>query len=381
VKKHSKINKGLKRFTKWLNHPGNKLQLVVSLVAVALLLGSIYIFKNPVTDVRPLVDHVWPNIWRTLLILAAVIMIVIATRHYQQPAAVADDGGNEWLHRLSVALPVIALIFMLIQLFWPEFATLLVRKETWPFFRNSIFIKCAFEVVGVIFMVIIAKRYFKHGMKLAGVIAVIVALVLFVMAGEELSWGQRIFKWDTPESMISANEQKETNLHNLATQLFQNTLYFGCWLLLVAMPFLRKLLQKILENIRPLRFLVDWLPPVQFLLMFAVGFAFCDPLISKSGSPETGLYYNSNLFIVLGTLTFLVATLVGQVIAHCQRKDILHTSIVLLLFVVIAVFELFFNRVWSYNAGAVTEYLELFAIFGVMLWTVQINRVTKRSLC
>jgi hypothetical protein len=38
---------------------------------------------------------------------------------------------------------------------------------------------------------------------------------LFFLIGEELSWGQRIFGWETPESYASINKQKETNLHNI----------------------------------------------------------------------------------------------------------------------------------------------------------------------
>jgi hypothetical protein len=39
--------------------------------------------------------------------------------------------------------------------------------------------------------------------------------VLLFGAGEEISWGQRIFGIETPEFLAEANAQKETNLHNL----------------------------------------------------------------------------------------------------------------------------------------------------------------------
>lgn len=367
------------RIQRWLKRPGNSVQLVVSVISVLLLVIAVCSFGNPATDVRPLSDHVSANIWRVVFTAITVMMLVFATRRYQQPKLVAD-GNDKWLNRLSVILPAIAVVFALIELVWPEFATLLVRKEDWPFMRNAIFVKCSFEIVGVVLMVMTARRYFQHNMKLAGVFAIIIALVLFVMAGEEMSWGQRIFRWDTPESMKGINQQKEMNLHNLATQTFQNTLYFGCWILLIAMPFMRKLLQKILHGIKPLKFLVDWLPPAQFILLFAVGFAFMDPLISKQGSPETGLYYNSNLFIIIGTLIFLLATLIGQFRQHAKQRDVIHTAVVLAIFVGITIFSLFYNRVWSYNSGAATEYLELFIVFGLMMWTVLINRATKRSL-
>jgi hypothetical protein len=42
------------------------------------------------------------------------------------------------------------------------------------------------------------------------------AALLFVCAGEEMSWGQRVFGWGTPEKWSAMNAQAETNLHNLA---------------------------------------------------------------------------------------------------------------------------------------------------------------------
>ena len=38
---------------------------------------------------------------------------------------------------------------------------------------------------------------------------------LFFIAGEEISWGQRIFEVASPEYFLSTNKQLETNLHNL----------------------------------------------------------------------------------------------------------------------------------------------------------------------
>src|SRR5690606_20297023 len=40
------------------------------------------------------------------------------------------------------------------------------------------------------------------------------ALCSFYVAAEEISWGQRIIGWDTPESWLAINDHKETNLHN-----------------------------------------------------------------------------------------------------------------------------------------------------------------------
>lgn len=47
------------------------------------------------------------------------------------------------------------------------------------------------------------------------------ALVFFFGAGEEISWGQRIFGFTTPESLIENNVQGETTIHNL--ELFEGS--------------------------------------------------------------------------------------------------------------------------------------------------------------
>jgi len=43
----------------------------------------------------------------------------------------------------------------------------------------------------------------------------ILAFFFLLGSGEEISWGQRIFGWETPEGYSQVNRQNETNLHNL----------------------------------------------------------------------------------------------------------------------------------------------------------------------
>ena len=43
----------------------------------------------------------------------------------------------------------------------------------------------------------------------------LLALLMLVCLGEEISWGQRLFGWNTPSGFKPLNAQQETNLHNL----------------------------------------------------------------------------------------------------------------------------------------------------------------------
>jgi hypothetical protein len=57
-------------------------------------------------------------------------------------------------------------------------------------------------------------------------------LFFLVCAGEEISWGQRILGFATPEAMQSTNEQHEFNLHNLRFEhLHPFDIMSGCMVL------------------------------------------------------------------------------------------------------------------------------------------------------
>lgn len=46
---------------------------------------------------------------------------------------------------------------------------------------------------------------------------VLVTLGCVYITGEELSWGQQLLGWATPESLMAVNDQGETNLHNTSS--------------------------------------------------------------------------------------------------------------------------------------------------------------------
>lgn len=61
-------------------------------------------------------------------------------------------------------------------------------------------------------------------------LAVVAGCVYF--AGEELSWGQHLVGWSTPERLAALNDQGETNLHNISSWLDQKPrLALELWIL------------------------------------------------------------------------------------------------------------------------------------------------------
>ena len=67
------------------------------------------------------------------------------------------------------------------------------------------------------------------------------ALTLFfiVCAGEEMSWGQRVFKFPTPDFIKAINVQNETTLHNIGSiSVFANAFFLGTLLFFLIIPHL-----------------------------------------------------------------------------------------------------------------------------------------------
>jgi hypothetical protein len=67
----------------------------------------------------------------------------------------------------------------------------------------------------IVFAVAAARAY-RLGRPGLAIIYMIVALGSFVTAGEEISWGQRVFGWATPEVLEPINHQGESNIHNIS---------------------------------------------------------------------------------------------------------------------------------------------------------------------
>lgn len=54
------------------------------------------------------------------------------------------------------------------------------------------------------------------------------AFLFFAMCGEEISWGQRLLNFETPEALREVNVQQEINLHNMFGYLFDH-LFILCF--------------------------------------------------------------------------------------------------------------------------------------------------------
>ena len=70
-----------------------------------------------------------------------------------------------------------------------------------------------------------AKSLVRLGHPRLGVVHILFAVAFLFGALEEISWGQRLFDWSTPEALIRINEQDETTIHNIPS--FKRVIYTG----------------------------------------------------------------------------------------------------------------------------------------------------------
>ncbi len=100
-------------------------------------------------------------------------------------------------------------------------------------FRNNIYSNitredCLVENLSAIFFVLTSITLIYSGSNILkfkkkyvlGLIYIIIGVVFIFGAGEEISWGQRIFNFKTPEKLLIINNQNELNIHNIDKKLF-----------------------------------------------------------------------------------------------------------------------------------------------------------------
>jgi hypothetical protein len=93
------------------------------------------------------------------------------------------------------------------------------------------------------------------------------ALACLYVTGEEVSWGQHIWDWTTPEFWQGINDQEETNLHNTSSWLDQKPrliLLVGIVFGTLIYPFLKK------KNFIKLPVQLDFLFPPKELSIIAL---------------------------------------------------------------------------------------------------------------
>ena len=114
------------------------------------------------------------------------------------------------LARLLLIVPLVAVVALVLTVPHPRLYHFLIDEDhviEWSQF-------VAILAAAVVFAVA-ARRAQQAGRRGLTILFLLVAVGAFVVAGEEVSWGQRILGLETPEALKDINHQGEANIHNI----------------------------------------------------------------------------------------------------------------------------------------------------------------------
>lgn len=297
-----------------------------------------------------------------VLFLASALWLV----HDDTRTDVSDKVLPIWVKSLVVLLPTAALLFALVNALFPHAGALVRMSDNDIFTRPGALLRLLFEFTACGVFLSTLPRFMRQKQWMAVGLVAVLSLVLFVMGMEEISWGQRIFQWQTSTYFSEHNVQGETNLHNLNTQLFQDVLFFGGFVLLAVLPFFQTQLTKALQKLSALKFLVNFLPEQWMLVAFGAGLMFTDPF-----NAPYGFHWGSICFQLIATLALLWAFAIRSRTNNKRCKPVLWA---LLCAVLVLVLSLRYHELWQLNQGLPTEYIKLFINFGILCWAVRIRK-------
>jgi hypothetical protein len=224
-------------------------------------------------------------------------------------------GIPDWLALALLAGPVIAAVGLILAAPHPKLYHFIIDEDhlvEWAQFFAILGASGAFAVAG--------WRALGRRRRGLAVLFAVVAIGAFVVAGEEISWGQRLLGLTTPDALKDVNHQGETNIHNISSlqRVFNlGELLVGLYGFLIPILWAFAAVRQRLARgpVQVDRLLV---PPLCLAVAFFLPFAY------RAGRalflPEAGERITE--FGELPELTLYVGILVtGIVIARALRRD------------------------------------------------------------
>jgi hypothetical protein len=205
---------------------------------------------------------------------------------------------KNWKKSLFFSAPVIFLAFLVIRL-WPfDFFMNMVLEDHFVEWNQF------FVILFAGFIAFATSRVLWKKQKFFAILYILFSLGAFFIAGDEISWGQRILSFQTPKDIAMHNYQSEFTVHNLS--VFGNLTWFGyltfsaygafSWIFVSVMP---KYFKKYLQFLSP-----PWFVSPFFL------FSLTYHLFSNPATPTYIKEWSepAELMMYLGVLLFFLSS-------------------------------------------------------------------------
>jgi hypothetical protein len=304
----------------------------------------------------------WPQLYtgklvRSLIILISIFALLWSLIGGRKPKSTLDKiNSTPWDTLFILVAFLVSSVILALFIFEPSIFNDLSLEDGPIEWGSALFLfgSCIITTISLL-----KSRYVLNIQKTTKLSLAFLSLVFFVMAMEEVSWFQRVLEIDTPKA-FDANLQDEMNLHNFATDYIENIYYFGAFLFLVVLPFLR--------------FLFPYISSNDYLRIFVPR-----PFIGVIGSIACA--YNFDMWNVIFTQIAFFGSIVILFVFAIFSSNKNEQHVVLFAILLIAITQVLFlvngenfARLWE-----VTEYKELLIPLALFIYSwdqfTHINRL------
>lgn len=203
--------------------------------------------------------------------LIAVILVAACAKPWLTETAPAREKLWPAEIRNGVVVAAIAAAAVAILASNPDLFHWFAREDNILEWLSALFI-----LIGALFFLYAAARSSRQRVSGPGkffstlLIPIGFAGLFFLIGMEEISWGQRLLGFETPESLAERNWQQEFNFHNIHTDLFELAYYLGTGAFLIILP----LAAPLLRSWPAFNFFSDFVPNRSVAMLTAPGVIF-----------------------------------------------------------------------------------------------------------
>lgn len=296
------------------------------------------------------------QILRTIIVLISLSVLIFSLVSLTSPRYfVSELIENQFEKVLLIAAVFFAVLFVAIFLIDSKTFSNLSMEDGLIEWSSMIFSLCGSFIFLYSF---IKARKNKNIQLIFKGIFLLFTISLFLIAMEEISWFQRILRFQTPNDFYH-NAQNEFNFHNFATNVLENVYYFGAFLFLAVLP----LTWRIFGDGPSSSYLKLFIPKPYITIICSIACAF-----------------NYDMWNILFTqISFFGSIIILFVFYTYNREN--HKKAVLLFVIILSIGNqiiFLLKGDWFIRPWDVTEYKEFFIPMAFFGYSIDVYRNTNK---
>lgn len=288
------------------------------------------------------------SLLRSIIIFILCFSILKLISLFGKPIRISDQK-----YHIIVAWIFISLswLFLLIYIFTPDIFDLIEDEDGLIEWLSFFSLMAGATILFLSF----AKSLKKSNPPIFTIAMLCGSFFLFIMAMEEISWGQRLFNIQTPD-FFKNNTQEELNIHNFYTEIF-DTIYYSIFILiLILAPFLKIFYYRFLSH--------------NFFRVFIL-----NPYIIIIGSLPFAFHFNKWNFIYTQMCFFCCLSILVILFARKENNNrSLYFVAIFSLFIIQGLFLTSSEHNAILYKGVLAEYKEILSQLVLLIYSIDVYK-------